>query len=62
MTDFEMMKRDPNALFNKFVQMMIDGERLSDTQIVMLEYLRKEKSKVIVANMAATATGSGEIK
>jgi len=41
MTEFQMMKEQPHQLFTKYLEILQNGETLSDDQVVKMEYLKK---------------------
>jgi len=41
MRDIELLKTDPKALFDKLMGMLLAGEQLDETQLIMLETVRK---------------------
>jgi len=41
MRDVELLKENPKELFDKYMQIIIDGGSLDDTQLIMLEAARK---------------------
>jgi hypothetical protein len=41
MRDVELLKTNPKELFDKYMQIIIDGGSLDDTQLIMLEAARK---------------------
>jgi len=40
MTEFELMKNDPEGLFNLYISQMQAGSPLSQDQLVKFEYLK----------------------
>jgi hypothetical protein len=41
MNEFELMKRDPQALFTYYIELMQAGTPLDDSQVIKFEYLKK---------------------
>jgi hypothetical protein len=41
MNEFEMMKHNPQGLFDYYLQIMQAGTPLNDGQVVKMEYLKK---------------------
>ena len=41
MTEYQMMKEDPLQLFNQYLEILQNGDALSDDQFIKMEYLKK---------------------
>ena len=41
MNEFEMMKNNPQGLFDYYIDLMQNGTPLNDEQIIKMEYLKK---------------------
>lgn len=41
MDEFQLMKNEPKQLFDIYMNMLMNGEVLSDEQVVKFEYLKK---------------------
>ena len=41
MNEFKMMKEEPSALLDYYMQLLREGQELTEDQVIKLEYLKK---------------------